>query len=84
MLLSQKLNRPLFEENGLTRLSHSRPFSRHAVETHDARLLADAAETLLFLMQQHNSKEETVLYPMADRMLSDDLFARFNDLKASG
>lgn len=47
------------------------------------QLLADAAETLLFLMQQHNSKEETVLYPMADRMLSDALLARFNDLKAS-
>jgi hemerythrin-like domain-containing protein len=57
---------------------------RRAVETHDPRLLADAAETLLFLMQQHNSREESVLYPMADRMLSDDLLARFNDLKASG
>ena len=57
---------------------------RRAVETHAALLLADAAETLLFLMQQHNSKEETVLYPMADRMLSDGLLARLNDLKASG
>ena len=26
-------------------------------------------ETLLFTMQQHNKKEETILYPMADRAL---------------
>ncbi len=57
---------------------------RHAVETHDARFLADPAETLLFLMQQQNSEQETVLYPMADRMLSDDRLARFDDLKVSG
>lgn len=29
------------------------------------------AETLLVLMQQHNMKEEQILYPMADQMLSD-------------
>lgn len=57
---------------------------RHAVEKHDAHLLADAAETLLLLMQQHNAKEETVLFPMADRMLSDDLLARFAALQESG
>jgi hemerythrin-like domain-containing protein len=28
-----------------------------------------AAETLLILMQQHNAKEEQILYPMSDRML---------------
>jgi hemerythrin-like domain-containing protein len=28
-----------------------------------------AAETLLMLMQQHNAKEESILYPMADRVL---------------
>ncbi len=29
-----------------------------------------ASETLLVLMQQHNMKEEQILYPMAERMLS--------------
>jgi len=29
-------------------------------------------ETLLMLMQQHNAKEEHILYPMADRALGDD------------
>lgn len=28
-----------------------------------------AAETLFILMQQHNMKEEQILYPMADRLL---------------
>jgi hemerythrin-like domain-containing protein len=56
---------------------------RDAIENHDARLLADTAETLLFLMQQHNSKEETVLHPMAERILSDDLLTYFTELEAS-
>ena len=30
------------------------------------------SETLLILMQQHNMKEEKILYPMADRTLADD------------
>lgn len=30
-----------------------------------------AAETMLVLMQQHNLKEENMLYPMCDRALSD-------------
>lgn len=30
---------------------------------------AGAAETLLILMQQHNMKEENILYPMCDRSL---------------
>ena len=29
-------------------------------------------ETLLLLMQQHNAKEENILYPMADRLLESD------------
>lgn len=31
----------------------------------------DAAETLLILMQQHNMKEEQMLYEMADRQFGD-------------
>jgi len=29
-----------------------------------------SAETLLILMQQHNRKEESILYPMSDQMLA--------------
>ena len=32
---------------------------------------AGLAETLLWLMQQHNVKEEQILYPMSDHMLAD-------------
>ncbi len=31
------------------------------------------AETLLILMQQHNIKEEQILYPMSDRFLSSQI-----------
>jgi hemerythrin-like domain-containing protein len=57
---------------------------RYAAEKQDGQLLADVTETLLFLMQQHNFKEEAVLYPMADRVLTDDLLARFAESKATG
>ena len=40
-----------------------------AICDHDRELLADTAQTLLFVMQQHNTKEENVLYPMADQEL---------------
>ena len=36
---------------------------------HDRELLADTAQTLLFVMQQHNAKEENVLYRIADEEL---------------
>lgn len=35
----------------------------------DAEGLADEGDTLLMLIQQHNAKEEGVLYPMAARLL---------------
>jgi iron-sulfur cluster repair protein YtfE (RIC family) len=34
---------------------------------------AGAAETLLVLMQQHNMKEENILYPMCDRAVADSV-----------
>ena len=40
-----------------------------ACSAHDADGYAGAAETLLTLMQQHNMKEEKILYPMCDRAL---------------
>jgi iron-sulfur cluster repair protein YtfE (RIC family) len=36
----------------------------------DARGYGGLSETLLILMQQHNLKEEQILYPMADRFLA--------------
>ena len=35
----------------------------------DAETYAGVAETLLIMMQQHNMKEENILYPMCDRAL---------------
>ncbi len=43
----------------------------------------DTAETLLILMQQHNMKEEQMLYEMADRQLGDhntDTLTRMREL----
>jgi iron-sulfur cluster repair protein YtfE (RIC family) len=36
----------------------------------DADGFAGTAETLLIMMQQHNMKEENILYPMCDRVLA--------------
>ncbi len=43
-----------------------------AVTTQDPDEFAGAAETLLVLMQQHNLKEERMLYPMCDRAVGGD------------
>jgi iron-sulfur cluster repair protein YtfE (RIC family) len=36
----------------------------------DANGFCGTAETLLIMMQQHNMKEESILYPMCDRVLA--------------
>ena len=41
-----------------------------ALETRDAPAYASAADTLLVLMQQHNMKEENILYPMCNQRLA--------------
>lgn len=46
-----------------------------AVQAKSKDGFAGAAETLLVLMQQHNLKEENILYPMCDRALGDALSA---------
>jgi len=45
---------------------------REAVETHHSEDYLGVSETLLILMQQHNMKEEQILYNMMDQHLSDD------------
>ena len=45
----------------------------------DAEEYGGLSETLLIVMQQHNLKEEQILYPIADRILAwqmDELFTR--------
>lgn len=42
-----------------------------SVAAEDEADYAGLAETLLWLMQQHNLKEEQILYPMSDQMLAD-------------
>ncbi len=41
-----------------------------AIEERQVEDYLGASETLLILMQQHNAKEEQILYPMTDRMLA--------------
>ena len=41
-----------------------------ALSGRDADQFAGAAETLLVLMQQHNMKEENILYPMCENALA--------------
>ncbi len=41
-------------------------------EAGDLSEVADQGDTLLMLIQQHNSKEEGILYPMAQQHLSGD------------
>ena len=45
---------------------------RAAVQDRDADEFAGEAETLLIMMQQHNMKEESVIYPMLDSRLPGD------------
>lgn len=45
---------------------------QQALASRDANAYAGAAETLLILMQQHNLKEEQMLYRMCDQMLAQE------------
>lgn len=40
-----------------------------ALKARDRNAYAGVADTLLIMMQQHNMKEENILYPMCDRSL---------------
>ncbi len=42
-----------------------------ALDAKNTHAYAGLSETLLILMQQHNMKEEQMLYPMADRALQE-------------
>lgn len=47
-----------------------------AVAAEDADSYSGAAETLQILMQQHNLKEENILYPMCDQALEGNVGSR--------
>ncbi len=54
-----------------------------ALAARDATRFLGHAETLLWLMRQHNAKEENILYPMSDRTLAPqraELIARMKAL----
>lgn len=83
--LEEELLFPAFEEKtGMTsgptaimRMEHDQMRGmfvqmRAAIEAKDGEQYLGAAETLLILLQQHNMKEESMMYPMLDQSLSDD------------
>ncbi|MDP1633919.1 MAG: hemerythrin domain-containing protein [Gallionellaceae bacterium] len=45
---------------------------RTALTKQDAQHYGGLSETLLMVMQQHNLKEENILYPIADRLLANE------------
>jgi len=58
-----------------------------ACAARDADAYAGAAETLLILMQQHNMKEENILYPMCDQALgaeAERIGAQMSELLEKG
>lgn len=48
----------------------------------DSNEYGGLSETLLIVMQQHNLKEEQILYPIMDRVLAAEREALFNRLQA--
>lgn len=52
-----------------------------AVAQKDAQTYSGLSETLLIVMQQHNYKEENILYPIVDQFLADQREALFSRMK---
>lgn len=55
-----------------------------ALAQQQAQQYLGLAETLLILLQQHNIKEENVLYPMIDQALGSERQTLLDKLRASG
>lgn len=53
-----------------------------AVNDRNSQEYGGLSETLLIVMQQHNLKEEQILYPIMDRVLAAEREALFNRLQA--
>lgn len=56
--------------------------ARASLSDKDADGYLGNAETLLIMMQQHNMKEENVLYPMCDQSLADEASSLTTQLQA--
>jgi hemerythrin-like domain-containing protein len=59
---------------------------QEALAARDADTYLGHSETLNTMMQQHNMKEESILYPMADRVLSgsqDDIIGAMSEIDAT-
>ncbi|MFA6063079.1 MAG: hemerythrin domain-containing protein [Gallionella sp.] len=52
-----------------------------ALQIKDERDYAGIAETLLIVMQQHNLKEEQILYPIADKLLASQRASLLSRMK---
>ena len=55
---------------------------RAAIEAKDAEQYLGGAETLLILLQQHNMKEESMMYPMLDQALGEDARSLLTQLES--
>ncbi len=55
---------------------------RAASGAKDARQYLGTAETLHMLLQQHNMKEETMMYPMLDQALGEDARSLLTQLES--
>jgi len=56
---------------------------RNALDQEEGERFLGLSETLMILMQQHNAKEEQVLYPMTEQVLSDrglELLQRISEI----
>jgi len=54
-----------------------------ALSNKDAKSYGGLSETLLIVMQQHNLKEEQILYPIAERFLANDWPALLSRMQAA-
>lgn len=94
--LEENLLFPAFEERtGMTsgptetmRMEHEQMRGmfaqmRAAIEAKDAALYLGVSQTLLILLQQHNMKEESMMYPMLDQSLGDDAPGLLSQLEAA-
>ena len=57
---------------------------RQSLAKRDGEDVLGLCETLLLVLQQHNSKEEHILYPMADHAFGPEAGALLERVKASG
>ena len=55
---------------------------RAAIEAKDAKQYLGVAETLLSLLQQHNMKEESMMYPMLDQALGKAAHGLLTELES--